>query len=534
MRRRHAVLLPALAWLCCATPAAAARTTYRSAEDYTREMHALAAAHPAFVRVVALPVRSVQGRLIEGVVVGGGPASPVALVVGLTHAREWPSGEVALAYALDLVAARSQPRIAALLRAVRTVVVPVANPDGFVASQQGEPARRRNARGVDLNRNFGAFWGGPGASVSPSQDTFRGPAPWSEPEAQAIHALSAALPVTNVVSLHNVGGLVLRPPGFRALGLAPDEPGLRRLGDAMGVAAGYRSEYAADLYEATGALEDWNYVAQGAYGYTIELGENDGDRSFTGRYATHVTEQYLGSAPVEGVTPRGGVRAALMLASEQAQDPRDHALVSGRAPAGRVLRLRKSFTTLTSPLCVDDTCSATTPAFGIPDGLALTLRVPASGVFAWHVGPSTRPFVARGGGREAWTLECLAGDVVVAAHDVVVGRGERARVDPCVAGSGVSVARNPAARMLLVEAPTRRGTRIRARTTCARSCTVTARLRTTAGALVATHRATLAAGAPQRLSLRAGAASRRLRLSVTAVDSVGERVTARRTVPARG
>ena len=108
--------------------------------------------------------------------------------------------------------------------------------------------------------------------------------------------------------------------GFRALGVAPDEPGLAaRLRD--GRRHGLRVGYAADLYAATGALEDWNYVAQGAFGYTIELGENDGDRSFTGRFATHVTEQYLGSAPVDGVTPRGGVREALLLAAEQAAGP---------------------------------------------------------------------------------------------------------------------------------------------------------------------------------------------------------------------
>jgi len=527
---KRSLLLAALVSCCFAAPAAAARTSYRSADDYTRELHALAAAHPSLVRRVELPVRSVQGRVIEGVQIGGSAASPVQLVVGLTHAREWPSGEVALEYALDLVAHRSSPRIAALLRGVRTIVVPVANPDGFVLSQNGQPALRRNARGVDLNRNFGAFWGGPGASTSASSDTYRGTGPWSEPETQAVHALSAALAVTNVVSLHNVGGLVLRPPGFRALGLAPDEPGLRRLGDAMGVAAGYRSEYAADLYEATGALEDWNYLAQGAYGYTIELGENDGDRSFTGRYATHVTEQYLGSAPVDGVTPRGGVREALLLAAEQAQDPRDHALISGRAPAGRVLRLRKSFTTMTSPVCVDDACSGTAPAFGVADGLGLTLRVPASGVFAWHVGPSTRPFVARDGGREAWTLECLSGDTVLTSRQLTVARGDRAEVDPCVAGSPARVARNPAARMLRVDRVTRAGSRVRARAVCARSCAVTVTLRSGGRRVGAVLHATLAPGTARTLSLRAGARHGSLRLSVAAVDSVGERATARRVV----
>ncbi|HEX6391161.1 MAG TPA: M14 family zinc carboxypeptidase [Solirubrobacteraceae bacterium] len=491
-------LAGALLFLALAAP------SYRSYDDYLRELG------PSRF---ALPVRSVEGREIPAVAVGGGPGAPVQLVFGLTHGREWPSGEVALLYARELATSRD-PRLVALRRRLRTIVVPVVNPDGLVRTQSGQPLWRRNARGVDLNRNFGAFWGGPGASTLPASDTYRGPGPWSEPETQAVHALSAGLAVTSVVSLHNVGALVLRPPGFRALGVAPDEAGLRRLGDAMAVAAGYRSAYAADLYEATGALEDWSYLAQGAYGFTIELGENDGDNSFTGHYDTHVTQQYQGSARVGGgALPHGGVREALLLAAEEAQDPRDHALVVGRAPAGHVLRLRKSFVTMTSPVCVDDPCSATTPAMGLADALAITLTVPASGRFAWHVGPSTRPFVARGGGREAWTLECLDGGAVAAAHQVVVGRGERASVDPCVAGSAVRVARNPAARVLRVVGVRRSGGRVRARLVCARSCTVHATLRGRSA------RAVLLPSTARTISLPAA----RGRLTVRAVDSVGER-----------
>jgi carboxypeptidase T len=482
---------------------ALAAPTYRSYDDYVRDLGPGRA---------ALPIHSVEGRELPALSIGGGPGLPVQLVVGLTHAREWPSGEIAMAYAHDLAASRSDPRIAALLRRVRVVVVPVVNPDGLARSQNGQPMWRRNARGVDLNRNFGAYWGGPGAAVSPASENYRGPAPWSEPEAQAVHALSAQLSITNVVSLHNVGGLVLRPPGFRALGLAPDEAGLRRLGDAMAVAAGYRSEYAADLYEATGALEDWSYAAQGAYGYTVELGENDGDGSFTGRYDTHVTQQYRGA--------RGGVREALLLAAEQAQDPRDHVVITGRAPPGRVLRLRKSFATMTSPLCADDACSSTTAPFGVPDGLSLSLKVPASGRFAWHVGPSSRPWVAAAGGREAWTLECLDGTAVAATRQVVARRGQRVNVDPCAAGSRARVARNPAAALLRVLGVSTTARRARVRLICARSCAVSATLRGR------TVRAALVPSTVRTVTLPAA----RGRLTVRAVDSVGERVTVRRAL----
>ena len=229
-----------------------------------------------------------------------------------------------------------------------------------------DPLKRRNCRavgtddpaapctskrGVDLNRNYGAYWGGNGASVSEDDDTYRGSGPWSEPETRAFHEFSQHLQITNLQSIHNVAALVLRPPGFKALGLAPDEDGLKTLGDAMAGSTGYASEYGYELYEVTGATEDWNYVAQGAIGYTIELGGEPGNQTptFQGPYQTHVIDQYLGSAAAG--TAGKGVREALLLAGEEAADPADHAIVAGTAPAGRVLRLHKDFTTATSRSC---------------------------------------------------------------------------------------------------------------------------------------------------------------------------------------
>ena len=42
-----------------------------------------------------------------------------------------------------------------------------------------------NCKGVDLNRNYEANWGGPGASGNACSDTFRGPSVFSESESQA-------------------------------------------------------------------------------------------------------------------------------------------------------------------------------------------------------------------------------------------------------------------------------------------------------------------------------------------------------------
>lgn len=247
------------------------------------------------------------------------------------------------------------------------------------------------------------------------------------------------LPVTGVQSLHDVAGQILRPPGFRALGVAPDEARLKRLGDAMGAASGYTSMYAYRLYDVTGATEDWSYIAQGAFGYTIETaGAYAGDPDFIGTYATHVIDQYLGGGASPG-PPGQGVREALLLAAEEAMDRRDHTVLRGRAPAGRTLRLHKAFVTATSPRCSDtlaaDSCGPTLPALEIPDLLDTTLTVPASGSFIWDVGPSTRPFVRVRGRRETWTLTCERGGTVLDAKRVFADRGDVVDVDPCRATS---------------------------------------------------------------------------------------------------
>src|SRR5436305_222153 len=59
-----------------------------------------------------------------------------------------------------------------------------------------EPCRDR--AGVDLNRNYGAGWGGPGASASYFDDDYRGSGPWSEPETRAVHELSQGLQITGL------------------------------------------------------------------------------------------------------------------------------------------------------------------------------------------------------------------------------------------------------------------------------------------------------------------------------------------------
>jgi protein MpaA len=114
---------------------------------------------------------SVHGRPISAVQVGDPLGTRVALVVGVIHGNE-PVG-------LRIVDALKQDAAAdaAALQGTQLWVIATVNPDGLRAHT------RKNAHGVDLNRNFPYRWRG---DVPPSSGYYPGPRPASEPEAKSV------------------------------------------------------------------------------------------------------------------------------------------------------------------------------------------------------------------------------------------------------------------------------------------------------------------------------------------------------------
>ena len=66
--------------------------------------------------------------------------------------------------------------------------------------------------------------GRPGRELNSFSDTYRGAAPFSEPETQNIHELLSTRQVTNLITNHTYSNLVLRPPGVADSGPPVDEP----------------------------------------------------------------------------------------------------------------------------------------------------------------------------------------------------------------------------------------------------------------------------------------------------------------------
>ena len=428
------------------------RTAYRVWEDFEIEMRNLARRHPGLVRLRSMG-RTRLGRPILGLEIATDvwlkDGRPAFVQYGAHHAREWPSAEWPMEYALELVQRRAEPRYATLLSSTRHFIFPVINVDGFRASRGAGPSpigapdapghpigpgdseyRRKTCRalpgepkapcsalnprgGVDLNRNYGYFWGGTGTSDDPATATYRGPSAFSEPESRAVREFTRRLQPTTLLTHHTYSeqGLWLRPPGFNDPEIfpgdaSPDEAEFLALSNSLAEATGWLAWKAFELYPVTGATDDWNYQAQASLALTSE-GRGPDFHSFFDRM---VRAEYP------------GIREAILRAAEAST--REGAQIVGEAPAGAKLSITKSFEIPTcSGFDLVDQCISPTPR--LPETLTSEIVVPGSGEFAWRVNPSSRPLETG----ESWELVCRAPGGSPVARTVAVGRGETAEVD---------------------------------------------------------------------------------------------------------
>jgi len=414
--------------------------------------------------------------------VNASDGKPVFLQMGAHHAREWPAAEHAMEWAHELVQGYNpdddnETREEKLLATTRTIVVPVVNPDGFNVSREagqllgakaGRNAAvgeivipgsdlaqiiafpyefwRKNCRfisgakggrcfgqqpssglahaGVDPNRNYGGLWGGPGADDGndapffTTSQTYRGPAPFSEPETKNIKSLVGSRSVTMLLTNHTFSNLWLRPPGQAAAPESPDEDLYGELGARMTAENGYSNLKSFELYDTTGTTEDWTYQTAGGFGFTPEIGciVKEGDECLTGNFHGPYEEAVV--AEYEGTTDEadkdgdpaesGGNREAYFIAQEAAADPETHSIVTGQAPKDATLRIQKSFLTDTycsEPARQDDSSCADENQEPFRDHLESSMEVSGSGSglgrFEFHMNPSTRPIVAGETGRPA-------------------------------------------------------------------------------------------------------------------------------------
>lgn len=260
---------------------------YHTYQEIQQELRELQTNFPELARVFDLG-ESIENRKIWAIKISDNVAEeedePEILFIGGHHAREWIAIDVPFLLAKYLLENyRANPAIRNVIDNGQIWVIPLLNPDGHQYSVTTNRLWRKNRRnngdgsfGVDLNRNYGYEWGGPGSSGDTFSETYRGSGPFSEPEAQVVRDLASEHHFRAMISYHNFSQLVLYPWGHTTAP-TPDEPQLHELAQTMADSIlkvhgkRYVAEQSSDLYLASGDATDWLYGATRVPSYTIEL-----------------------------------------------------------------------------------------------------------------------------------------------------------------------------------------------------------------------------------------------------------------------
>lgn len=265
-------------------------SAYHTPAQLDAELLNLATMHPTIAQRVAIGT-SVEGRPIWALkisdnVTSDEPEEGDVVIAALHHAREWVAAETGLFMAEYLVEHFSDPDLASCLSNLEVWVVPVVNPDGYLHTATTYRYWRKNRRnngdgsfGVDLNRNYAYQWGnGPGVdpegSAFSSDDTYRGPAAFSEPETTALRDFVQGLDNPRaLVSFHTYGELYLRPWSYTSA----DPPGESTLAflaqnNINRISAVHGHTYQETIgYHSFGELTDYFWHEQRLAGFTPEL-----------------------------------------------------------------------------------------------------------------------------------------------------------------------------------------------------------------------------------------------------------------------
>lgn len=234
-------------------------------------------------------IQTWEGRKIQYVRISDNPDTdepePTVLYSALHHARE-PNGASQLLfymwYLLENYA--TDPEIRYIVDNSELYFVPCVNPDGYVYNQTTDPQGggfwRKNRRdngdgtyGVDLNRNYGYYWGNDnsGSSPNPGSDTYRGPEPFSEPETRTMRDFGRAHNFELALNYHTFSNLLIYPWAYNNT-LA--DPAFAILGKLLTRENHYKNGTSIETvgYNVNGNSDDWMFAENATKAFTPEVG----------------------------------------------------------------------------------------------------------------------------------------------------------------------------------------------------------------------------------------------------------------------
>jgi len=220
---------------------------------------------------------------------------PEVLYTGMHHAREAIGLQLLIYYMYYLLENYdTDPDVQYIVNNFELYFVPIVNMDGYAYNIQNDPNgggmwrknRRQNddgSYGVDVNRNYGYMWGydDNGSSPYPSDETYRGPSAFSEPEADCLRNFCEIHEFRIALNYHSYSALLLYPWGWTEV-LCPEDDIFHAHADILTTENGYTyGPGSTTIYPTNGGSDDWMYGEQTTkdliYSYTPEVGSgNDG------------------------------------------------------------------------------------------------------------------------------------------------------------------------------------------------------------------------------------------------------------------
>ncbi len=241
---------------------------------------------------------------------------PAVLLVGTPHAEELLGTEVVMNLVQEIISHRFLMPYVAWLAATQLIVVPTVNPEGMgvVLTEQDityrknlteidgncviHPGIGNDSCGVDLNRNYDVFWNH-GDTLWYDQDPeafdyYRGPAPFSEGELQALRDLTERYNVVYSIHYHaartsNNFQHVIFPWGWKhpqneeLIKPSPDLDVIRSIGEGI---AAHIPKLEGGFYDPVvgsgrkGSAPNWFYSTLGTMVFLIEVGTNEAGGAF--------------------------------------------------------------------------------------------------------------------------------------------------------------------------------------------------------------------------------------------------------------
>lgn len=246
-------------------------------EIYTK-LDSLSVYYPKFSFTKIEIGRSIEGKPIYSYTFGNPKSDNRILLTSLHHAREPGSVTTVIYFLYDFFAKLSvnDPETIYLWNNRTIYFIPVINPDGYyfneISAPKGGGLWRKNRRqttdstfGIDLNRNYGPmeFWDAPnfGSSDKPTDNTYRGASPFSEPETQAIRDFCLGQNIKIALNYHTYSNLLVFP--FSALEQETNDSNLFR---SQGFEFTKNTNYLTgrDIqtvnYATRGSSDDWMYT----------------------------------------------------------------------------------------------------------------------------------------------------------------------------------------------------------------------------------------------------------------------------------